>query len=212
MNTPDFRSARLVSAMVTAVLLHLPVLAQQPPNPAPGGPTPAERPGRRPPDGAPGARGGFGGGGFRFDDQQRDLIRQASQKESAELRRLNDKLQAAQKEFVQAVVAEKYDEKAVREKADAAARVQADIAVVRSRIFATIAPTLTPEQRQQLENSQITMGIIMSGGGGGRVFPAPGGPRGGGDGEPGDRNLRRREPGNPGAPEAPRRRPPGQEQ
>lgn len=210
MSTPNFQSARLALAVVATLLLYWPAAAQELPNPAPGGPTPAERGGRRPPEGP---RAGMAGGAFRLDDQQRDLLREASRKESAELSRLNDKLQAAQKEFAQAVVAEKYDEKVVREKADAAARIQADIAVVRSRIFATIAPTLKPEQREQLENSQMTMGLIMGGGAGGRVFPAPGGPRERREGEPGDRNFRRREPGNPpGAPDAPRRRPPGQEQ
>jgi Spy/CpxP family protein refolding chaperone len=185
------------------------MLAQQPPNPAPGGPTPAERANRRPAENVPGTRGG--GPGFRFDDQQRDLLRQATQKESAELRSLNDKLQAAQKEFVQALVAEKYDEKSVREKADAAARIQADLAVVRGRIFAAIAPTLKPEQRAALENSPMALNVILSGGGGGRVFPGPGGPREGA--EPAERTFRRRDPGSaPGAADAPRRRPPGQEQ
>jgi Spy/CpxP family protein refolding chaperone len=140
-------------------------------------------------------RGGFGG--LNLDDQQRELLRNAARNDAEALRALNERLQAAQKEFAQAVIGEKYDEKLVREKAEAVSRIQTDITLLRTRAFATVVPTLKPEQREQLENPQLTYGIIMSGGAlGGRTFAQPGGPpaiRGGGpEGAPGDRNVRRR--------------------
>src|SRR5688572_12699697 len=166
----------------------------------------------------PGGRGNFVAG-FNLDDKQRELLREATQKESDELRKLNEKLQAAQKELVQSVIAEKYDEKAVREKAEAVSKIQMEITMLRAKAFATVSPTLKPEQREQLDNSQIAIGMIMGGGGfgGGRAsFAAPsGGVRNAADGQPGERGVRRRDAGSggPGAnPEPARRRGGGQDQ
>ena len=174
----------------------------------------------------PGGRANFAGG-LNFDEKQRELLREATQKESDELRRLNEKLQAAQKELVQSVIAEKYDEKAVREKAEAVSKIQTEITMLRAKAFATVSPTLKPEQREQLDNSQIAIGMIMGGGGfgGGRAsFAGPGGPPSGGvsggvrnaaDGQPGERAVRRRDAGSggPGSnAEPPRRRGGGQDQ
>ena len=57
-----------------------------------------------------------------LDDKQREMYRDASQKNSDELRDLDQKFRTAQKEFVHAALAEKYDEKLVREKAEAMAK------------------------------------------------------------------------------------------
>src|SRR5205085_313757 len=75
-----------------------------PPSP-PTAPAQPDNPGRtRGPGGNnQGPRGNFVGG-LNLDDKQRELLREATQKESDELRKLNDKLQAAQKELVQSVV------------------------------------------------------------------------------------------------------------
>jgi len=71
-------------------------------------------------------RGNFGGGGgggsfFGLDEKQRDLYREASEKNREELTKLDEKLRAAQQELIKAVLAENYDDKVVREKADAVA-------------------------------------------------------------------------------------------
>jgi Spy/CpxP family protein refolding chaperone len=218
-----------VAAGVTFLPLPTVVAADSPANPtavapaAPNTPPPAppDRTGRGRGAGAnvQGQRGNFVGG-LNLDDQQRELLREATQKEGDEMRKLNDKLQTAQKELVQAIIGEKYDEKVVREKAEAAARIQTEITMLRAKAFATVAPTLKPEQREQLDNPQVANFIIMSGGGGfggGRGFAAPGGPggpggpgfRGGPEGQPpADRNFRRRDGGSgPGGnPDQPRRR------
>jgi Spy/CpxP family protein refolding chaperone len=141
-----------------------------------------------------GGRGGrnFGAlGGLNLDQKQNELLREATQAESDELRKLNEKLQTAQKDLVRVVIAEKYDEKAVREKADDVAKIQSDITVLRAKAFATVAPTLKPEQREQIESSRAASGFIT---GAGFMFGG-GGPGGPGfqpqDGLPQDRAFRR---------------------
>ncbi|HEY2953380.1 MAG TPA: periplasmic heavy metal sensor [Verrucomicrobiae bacterium] len=128
---------------------------------------PADQPGRgnRPGRGGAGGPGGFGGpggpggaggfagaggfGGIALDEKQRELYRDASEQNSDELKKLDEKLRAAQKELMQAVLAEKFDDKSVREKADAVAKIQTDITVLRAKALSTVAPTLKPEQREQ---------------------------------------------------------------
>ena len=148
-----------------------------PQGPGEGGP----RPGRGP--------GGAGGGNFQgpqrmigLDDEQLQLYREAVQKNGDELRKLDEKLRAAQKELLQAAIAEKYDEKAVREKAEAVAKIQVDLTTLRAKALCTVAPTLKPEQREQLENSPAGAAMLMGGFGrgggfgGGGFGPGPGGP------------------------------------
>ena len=134
-----------------------------------------------------GGRGGFGA--LNLDDKQNELLREAMQAENDELRKLSEKLQAAQKELVKVVIAEKYDEKAVREKADAVSKIQTEITILRAKAFATLSPTLKPEQRDALENSRIASSIIT---GAGVAFGGPGG------GPPQDQTMRRGDRGNPG--------------
>jgi len=130
--------------------------------------------------------GGFAGGGaFNFDDKQRELLQEARQGGNDELRKLNEKLVEAQKDYVKAVVAEKYDENTVREKADVIGRIQAQILALNGKSFATVSPTLKPEQRETLEgNTRIAIGIISPqiGFGGGNFAGGPGAGFGGGRG------------------------------
>jgi len=151
-------------------------------------------------------RGNFGGGGggigFNLDDKQRELLQEARQVNGDDLRKLNEKLSEAQKEFVKVVVAEKYDEKIVREKADAVGRIQAEIMALNGKAFATVAPTLKPEQRETLEgNVRVGVAIVSPGGGlagpGGNFVAGPGGGRvnfNTDGGAPGERALRRNDP------------------
>ena len=146
-----------------------------------------------------GGRGNFaGGGGINLDDKQRELLREAMQQDNDEIRKLAEKLRAAQKELMQAVLAEKYDEKLVREKAEAVARIQTDMTLLRARAVATLAPTLKPEQREQLETSPL--GVSMITGAGMGMAGAGGGPRNADGQAPGARNMRGNGgPGGPGA-------------
>jgi Spy/CpxP family protein refolding chaperone len=126
-----------------------------------------------------------------FTDAQRDLLRESSQSHAEALRKLSEQLRAAEKELTAAILAEKQDEKAVREKADALAKLEADLTVLRARIVAPVVPTLTPEQREQIENSPMVLRMIGAGLGGGPGAGGRGaGNRGGDGGQRGNRPPR----------------------
>lgn len=206
------RFARPVSTAIAGLMLHSTFLfaadevvpAPQPPPQTPDNAGRGNRPGRGTVPGGnpavanqPGGRGGnnFAGGrgafgGLNLDEKQTELLREAMQADSDELRKLSDKLQAAQKELVTAVIAEKYDETVVRAKADAVAKIQTEITVLRAKAFATVSPTLKPEQRESIENNRAASSLIT---GAGMMFGAGnvGGPSGPPDQMMLDRNARR---------------------
>lgn len=126
--------------------------------------------------------GGGGRGGFGLDEQQRNTLREEMAKQQNEVQQLNEKLQAAQRELMKEVLAEKQDEKKIREKADAVAKIQADLMVLRAKAFAAINPTLKPEQRDQMIENRFSFMMLQGGGG---MMGAPGMRRGGGPGAPG---------------------------
>ena len=175
-------------AILTAGSLFLQA-ADSPNTPPPG------RPGF---GGGPGGPGGRGGNFLGLDDKQRELLRDAMMKDQEQIRALDEKLRAAQKELVHTALSEKYDEKAVREKAEAVSKIQTDYTVLRAKAFAALAPTLKPEQREQLENSP--MGAAMLGGrlgggmGGGPGFGGRGGNGGPAAPAPGEGQGGRRRP------------------
>jgi Spy/CpxP family protein refolding chaperone len=117
-----------------------------------------------------------------LDEEQRTTLREAMQKNGDEMRKLDEQLRAAQKELMHAVLAEKYDEKTVRAKAEAASKIQTEITLLRAKAYSSLAPTLKPEQREQFETRGAMM--LMGGfGGGGQGGPGgPGGRRGPGGG------------------------------
>lgn len=98
----------------------------------------------------------------------------------ADLASLTDKLAVAQKDAVKAALAKDADEKTVRAKIEAVAKVQADIAMLRFKAVKEIASTLTEEQKSQIDArpgaayNSLFGGMGGMGGGGAR--------RGGGGG------------------------------
>jgi len=118
-----------------------------------------------------------------LDDQQRTLLREALQKEQDPLRVLEEKLRVAQKELMQAVLAEKYEDTVVREKAEAVAKIEVEITMLRGKALATVAPTLKPEQKESMINSPFGTMMLRGGFGGGGF--GGGGFTGGGQGGPG---------------------------
>ena len=137
--------------------------------------------------GGPGGAGG-GFGGLGLDEKQTELYREASEVNRATLTRLDEKLRAAQKELLQAVIAEKYDEKVVGDKAEAVAKIQTEMTLLRAKALSTVAPTLKPEQHEQLESSRMAASMLTGGGmvgfGGGGGGPGGFGGPGGGQGGP----------------------------
>lgn len=144
------------------------------------------------------AQGGFGGGAavgagggggfarFEFTEEQQAKMREARQATQAERSQLAEKMTAAQREAVEAALADKPDEKVVRAKLDAVAKIQAEMAALNFKNYQGIK--FTAEQREQLTARGPMgymvlfggMGGAMSGGMGGGV--RRGGPGGGGAG------------------------------
>jgi len=109
------------------------------------------------------------------------------QKANDPVQKLDEQLRAAQKELMKVVLAENYDEKVVRDKAEVVARIQTEILMLRSKAFSSVAPTLKPEQRSQLEDSRFGVMMLSGGFGGGGGGGFVGG--GGGQGGPNDPNA-----------------------
>jgi Spy/CpxP family protein refolding chaperone len=188
MNMKQSWVAFLAAGVLSTVIA---MAADQPPTgggrPAGGGPTGGPGGGGGFGMGGPGGRGNFQGRGgmLGLDEQQRQLFQEAIQKDDAKLREWEQKLRAAQKELLVATLAVNYDEKAVRDKAEAVSRIQTEITMLRAKALSTVAPTMKPEQIQQVIDSPSGM-LLLNGGGMGGGFPGMGPGRGGaGGGFPG---------------------------
>lgn len=143
----------------------------------------------QPGGGGQGGRGGFGGG---LDQQQMTTLREAMAKDQDAAQALQDKLQAAQKELMKAVLADPQVEATIKAKADEVAKLQAQLMVLRAKAFASVNPTLKPEQRDQMLENRFSfmllqggMGMRGQGGPGGQPGAAPG--QGGQGGQRGQR-------------------------
>jgi Spy/CpxP family protein refolding chaperone len=136
----------------------------------------AERPGpeRGPQGGGPpgsgprtdrGDRGGFGGrgAGMVLDDQQRTLFQDTLRKHQPELGKLDGQLRLAMTELMKATLAGSYDEKAVQDKAGAVARIQTEMMRLRCEALSVVAPTLRPEQQEELLTGRAG-GMLLAGG------------------------------------------------
>jgi Spy/CpxP family protein refolding chaperone len=118
-----------------------------------------------------------GPGGGILTQEQRTTMREAMQAAQADLAPLTNKLAAAQKEVIKAAVAKNADEKAVRAKLEAVAKIQTDIAVLRLKAVKEIASTLTEEQKTQMDErpGSAYNSLFGSMGGGARRTGAGGG-------------------------------------
>jgi len=128
-----------------------------------------------------------GNRGNWLDDKQRELLRAAFESQQDQLNKLDEQLRVAQKELLTVVLAEKYDETVVRQKAEVVAKLQTEQTLLRAKAFNKLAPTLTPEQRDRIAGSPMGPMLLMGGFGGGRgammgQAGGPGGPGGQGRG------------------------------
>lgn len=122
---------------------------------------------------------GGGGMGGMLTQEQRTKLRETMQASQDELAPLNTKLVAAQREALKAALAKEPDEKDVRAKIEAVAKIQTDIAMLRLKAVKEISPTLTDEQKTQMEERPGMLYNMLLGGGG---MGMGGGRRGGGGG------------------------------
>jgi len=124
----------------------------------PGGP--GSPPGFGPPPGPDHMPGGFEGGpfmpppflaGLRLSDEQQDKVFSILYAAAPRLREQGKALRTAREALMKAGTAEHFDEAAARQQADAAARADSELALLRARTEHQVYEVLTPEQRAQVE-------------------------------------------------------------
>ena len=85
-------------------------------------------------------------------EDQRDSFREAMESQRDKLRDLDEKLRAARSEALQASVAQNFKEKAVRQKAMAVGKLEAEMTVLRSKALSQMKPALSAQQIDRLKN------------------------------------------------------------
>jgi Spy/CpxP family protein refolding chaperone len=130
-----------------------------------------------------GGMGGMGGmGGARggvLTQEQRQQIATALQ-DNAEMTALNTKLEAAQKAAIEAVMAKDASDATVKAKIKAVTDIQADIAYLRyTKGVKAVVPTLTDEQKSQINSGTPAMTYNTLFGGAGGMRGGMGGGMGG---------------------------------
>ena len=120
----------------------------------------------QPPAGRPGVAGrGFGRGGpgglmpmgfARLDltDAQKERVKGIMDSHREEMQALGDKAMKAHQALEAAASAAPFDEATVRTKAADVASVDADLAVMRARVFNEVYQLLTPDQQAKLKEFQ----------------------------------------------------------
>lgn len=122
-----------------------------------------------------------GGMGGMLTQDQRTKLRETMQASQTEMTQLTEKLAAAQKEALKAALAKNADEKVLRTKIEAVAKIQTDIALLRFKAVKEIAATITDEQKTQMETRPgMAYNMLMGGGFGGMGRRGGGGGGGGG--------------------------------
>jgi len=105
----------------------------------------------------PGAAGRFSQGFERvlsvLTDEQRASMREAMVADREKIRELEQKIRESRKELFDLGLREKFDEAAVREKANAVAKLDAEMTVLRVKAISRIRPPLTAEQIEKIKNS-----------------------------------------------------------
>jgi protein CpxP len=107
-----------------------------------------------------GGPGGILGPAFqRLDltDAQRSRVKEILDSHRNDLRALGDKAMAAHQALDAATASDSFDEATVRTKAAEVGAVDADMAVMRARVYNEVYQILTPDQQKQLKQLQTEM-------------------------------------------------------
>ena len=111
---------------------------------------------------AGGPAGRFGPGFERLmailTGDQRTSLREAMEGQREKMRDVEEKTRDARKDLLMAGLTEKFDEESVRRKALAAAKLEAELTVLRARVFSQMRPPLSPEQLEKLKASSADRG------------------------------------------------------
>lgn len=181
----DYKNKIAALAITAAVFGGAEIFAQPPPDQGQQ-PPPArgnfQRGERLPPIVRPLAQFGAGFGPLMnvLTEEQRSSLRAAMEPQLGKIRELDGKVRDARKVALEATLAGKFDEDAVRAKAMDVAKLDVEIAVLRAKALSQMTPPLSPDQIERVKNA----------------LPPQGGPGFGG----GPRGLRRDFPGSPPAP------------
>jgi Spy/CpxP family protein refolding chaperone len=138
--------------LVTPALLLAMPLAAAAQQAEPTAPPRAQRPGGNQQMNLQGAA--LGGPVGVLDDQQRASYVAAMGRQRAQMMELEAQLRAAREDFVAASVDQKFDENVLRQKALAAYRFDAEMAVLRAKALSQVQPPLTPEQIEKIKTGQ----------------------------------------------------------
>lgn len=105
----------------------------------------------------PGAAGRFSQGFERvlnvLTEEQRASMREAMGADREKIRELEQKIRESRKELFELGLREKFDEAAVREKANAVAKLDTEMTVLRVKAISRIRPPLTAEQIEKIKSS-----------------------------------------------------------
>jgi Spy/CpxP family protein refolding chaperone len=111
--------------------------------------------------GGNGFNGGQGVAGFALggpvavlDDQQRASYESIMNGQRGRLAELQSKLRAARQDLVATSVDQKFDENVIRQKALVIARIDAEMTVLRIKVFSQVQPPLTPEQIAKVKTGE----------------------------------------------------------
>jgi len=85
-------------------------------------------------------------------EDQRFSLREAMEKQREKMRETEEKLRPLRKELLEAGLAEKFDEKAVRKLALEVGKLDAEITVLRAKAMSQIKPALSAEQMEKIKN------------------------------------------------------------
>jgi Spy/CpxP family protein refolding chaperone len=110
--------------------------------------------------GGPGGPGGILGPAFQrldLSDAQKARVKEILDSHQNDLRALGARVMTAREAVETATTADTFDEATVRTKAAEAAAVDADMAVMRARVYTEVYQILTPDQQKQLKQVRAEM-------------------------------------------------------
>jgi len=87
--------------------------------------------------------------------EQREFVRKANEENRDKTRDLEEKVRAARRAALDATLDKKFDEAALRQKLEAAAKLDIDLMVIRSKALSKVEPPLTDEQIERIKNQPL---------------------------------------------------------
>lgn len=85
-------------------------------------------------------------------EEQRQSLRKAMDAQREKSRELEEKMRGARRDLFRASLTAEFDEEAIRAKALAVAKLDAELTVLRAKAFSQMKPALSTEQKEQLRN------------------------------------------------------------